>query len=259
MAAISLLQFYELNLLLTTWSLLMTNSKTIKAISLGAAVAAAMASGVASAELTGNAAVTNNYIWRGVTQSNDSAAGQGGLDYSIGGFYAGTWLSNVDFSGDFGSGYENGTGYEMDVYAGFGGEAGSFGYDLGVITYQYPVTPNFNFTELYASGTFSVVTVGIAYTVDAASGNEGGVFDKGDMYVNGSLDFETKAGDISLYAGSYMFDNDGGTAGDVDYIHYGASLGKGDFTFAVDKNDIDGGSADNVRFTVVWGKEFELL
>ena len=231
----------------------MTNSKSIKAISLGAAVAAAMASGVASAELTGNAAITNNYIWRGVTQTADQAAGQGGLDYSFGpGLYVGTWLSNVDFSG-------LGDGYEMDVYAGIGGEAGSFGYDLGVISYQYPVTPNFNFTEVYASGTFSVVTVGIAYTVDAASGNEGGVFDKGDMYVNGSLDFETKAGDISLYAGSYMFDNDGGTAGDVDYIHYGASLCKGDFTFAVDKNDIDGGSADNVRFTVVWGKEFELL
>ncbi|MGD2055122.1 MAG: TorF family putative porin [Gammaproteobacteria bacterium] len=231
----------------------MTNFTTIKAISLGAAVAAAMTSGVASAELTGNAAITNNYIWRGVTQTTDQAAGQGGLDYSIGGFYAGTWLSNVDFSG-------LGDGYEMDVYAGFGGEAGGLGYDLGVITYQYPVTPNFNFTEVYASGTLSVVTVGIAYTVDAASGNDGGVFDKGDMYVNGSLDFGTKAGDISLYAGSYMYDNDGEPGvGDVDYIHYGASLGKGDFTFAVDKNDIDGGSADNVRFTVVWGKEFELL
>jgi uncharacterized protein (TIGR02001 family) len=231
----------------------MTNSKSIKAISLGAAVAAVMASGVASAELTGNAAVTNNYIWRGITQTTDQAAGQGGLDYSIGGFYAGTWLSNVDFSG-------LGDGYEMDVYAGFGGEAGGFGYDLGVLTYQYPVSPEFNFTEVYASGTFSVVTLGIAYTVDAASGNEGGVFDKGDMYVNGSLDFETKAGDISLYAGSYMFDNDGQPGvGEVDYVHYGASLGKGDFTFAVDKNDLDDPNLKKVRFTVMWGKEFELL
>ena len=112
-------------------------------------------------------------------------------------------------------------------------------------------------------GTFSVITLGLAYTVDAASGNDGGVFDKGDMYVNGSLDFDTAAGGISLYAGSYMFDNDGGTAGEVDYIHYGASLSKGDFTFAVDKNDLDpvinGASADNVRFTVMWSTEFELM
>jgi hypothetical protein len=85
------------------------------------------------------------------------------------------------------------------------------------------------------------------------------------------LDFETKAGDISLYAGSYMFDNDkkdfsgtgGADVGELDYVHYGASWGKGDFTFAVDKNDLDpainGASADNVRFTVMWSKDFELM
>ena len=39
-----------------------------------------------------------------------------------------------------------------------------------------------------------------------------------------------------------MFDADGtgaGKAGDIDYIHFGASIGKDGFTFAVDKNDID--------------------
>jgi uncharacterized protein (TIGR02001 family) len=249
----------------------MTNSKTLKAIALGAAVSAALSSGIASAEVSGNAAVTNNYIWRGVTQTSDQAAVQGGVDWAGGpGFYAGTWLSNVDFDGTATS------GYEMDVYAGWGGETGSFGYDLGVITYQYPVTPEFNFTEVYASATFSVVTIGLNYTVDAASGNDAdsnpnasGMFDKGDTYVYGSLDFPTKAGDISLFAGSYMFDNSSSTSGagvtygDMDYVHYGASWGKGDFTFAVDKNDLDpatnGASADNVRFTVMWSKEFELM
>lgn len=254
----------------------MTNTKSLRAVSIGAAVAAALGSGVASAELTGNAAVTNNYIWRGVTQTSDQAAGQGGIDWGhSSGLYAGTWLSNVDFSGV-------GDGYEMDVYAGFGGEAGGFGYDLGVITYQYPVSPQFNFTEVYIAGTFSVVTIGLNYTVDAASGNDAekdptatGLFEEGDMYLYGSLDFPTQAGDISLFAGSYSFDKDGkdfsatggATVGDVNFVHYGASLSKGDFRFAVEKNDIDsqnaisGGdnSVDNVRFTVTWSKEFELM
>jgi uncharacterized protein (TIGR02001 family) len=253
----------------------MMNTQAIRAIPLAAAVAAALTSGVAAAEVTGNAAITNNYIWRGVTQTKDQAAGQGGVDWGHGsGFYAGTWLSNVDFSGV-------GDGYEMDLYAGFGGEVGGFGYDLGVLTYQYPVTPNFNFTEVYLSGTFSVVTIGLNYTVDAASGNDAeqtigasGAFDEGDTYVFGSLDFPTNAGDFSLYVASYMFDNsdktyaNGNTYGDLDYVHYGASWGKGDFTFAVDKNDIDDtnsvfgtgdSSADNVRFTVMWSKEFELM
>lgn len=251
----------------------MTNSITFKAITLGAAVTAALASSAVLADLTGNAAVSNNYIWRGVTQTDNAAAASGGLDYSMGGFYVGTWLGNVDFSGAGGR-----KGYEMDLYAGFGGEVGGFGYDLGAITYQYPMEPQINFTEVYVSGSFSVLTVGLNYTVDTASANEAGksAFDKGDTYVYGSLDFATAPGDISFYAGAYMFDNDGnvgGTgAGELDYVHYGASLSKGDFTFAVDKNDIDGNNAffasgdpdsdatiDNVRFSVTWSKEFELM
>ena len=263
----------------------MTNSKTLKAVALGAAVAAALSSGVASADLTGNAAITNNYIWRGVTQTNDQAAGQGGLDWANNtGFYVGTWVSNVAF------GSESGGGYEMDVYGGFAGEAGDFGYDLGVITYQYPVDPSTNFTEVYVSGSFSVVTIGLNYTVDEGSFNDAekndealGIFESGDLYVYGALDFPTKVGDISLYAGSYMFDQDGkdysatggANVGEIDYVHYGASLSKGDFTFAVDKNDIDNNSSlsgadinagtpgdssfDNVRFTVMWSKDFELM
>jgi hypothetical protein len=130
---------------------------------------------------------------------------------------------------------------------------------VGVLTYQYPITPEFNFTEVYLSGTFSMLTLGIASTVDAASGNEGGVYDTGDMYINGSIDFTAGASDVSLYAGSYAFDNDGAAGvGEVDYVHYGASIGKDGFSFAVDKNDIEGGSADNVRFTAMYSVDFEL-
>jgi uncharacterized protein (TIGR02001 family) len=224
-------------------------------IVLATAVASILTSGIAAAELSANAGVFSNYIWRGVSQTADAAAGQGGIDWGHdSGLYAGTWLSTIA------------GGQELDVYGGFSGEAGSLGYDLGVITYQYPKTPNINFTEVYASGTFSMVTLGVAYTVDAASANDGGVFDKGDMYVNGSLDFTAGKSDVSVYLGSYMFDNDGAVGvGNADYVHYGASLSKDGFTFAVDRNDIDPGDAidiaadtDAVRFTVSYSKDFEL-
>ena len=227
-----------------------------KSIVLATAVAAVLTSSVATADLSANAGVFSNYIWRGVTQTSDSAARQGGIDLSDdSGLYVGTWTSTIT------------NGQELDVYAGFAGEAGSLGYDLGVITYQYPKSPEFNFTELYVSGTASIVTVGVAYTVDAASGNDGGVFDSGDLYINGSLDFPAGISDVSLYAGTYMFDNDGGTAGNADYNHYGASLSKDGFTFAIDKNDIDAGDAlsglggpddDAVRFTVSYSVDIEL-
>ena len=119
-------------------------------IVLATAVASVLTSGIATADISANAAITSNYIWRGVSQTTDQAAGQGGIDWSDdSGLYAGTWVSNVNFGAD--------DGYEMDVYAGFGGEAGDLGYDLGVISYQYPVTPEFNFTEVYLSGTFSML------------------------------------------------------------------------------------------------------
>ncbi len=148
---------------------------------------------------------------------------------------------------------------------------GGFGYDLGVISYQYPVAPNTNFTEVYASGTFSIVTIGLAYTADAASGNKDAPFDSGDMYVNASLDFPVSKSDVSIYAGSYMFDADGtgaGKAGELDYAHYGASISKDGFTFAVDKNDIEttnavfalaDGTSDNVRFTASYCSRFRTL
>ncbi len=236
-----------------------------KSILLAAAVSASLTSGVALADLSANAAITSNYIWRGVTQTNDQAAGQGGIDWSDdSGLYAGTWVSNVAF------GTVSGGGYEMDLYAGFAGEAGDIGYDIGVISYQYPVASNTNFTEVYASASFSMLTVGLAYTVDAGTANKNAPFDSGDLYLSGSIDYSVGKSDVSLYAGTYMFDADGtgaGKAGDVNYSHFGASISKDGFTFALDKNDIDtanpvfgaaDGSANNVRFTVSYSVDFEL-
>ena len=230
-----------------------------KSIVLATAVASVLASGVATAELSANAGIFSNYIWRGVSQTGDEAAGQGGIDWGHdSGLYAGTWVSTLG----------GGNGYEMDLYAGFGGEAGGLGYDLGVITYQYPVSPEINFTEAYISGTMSIVTIGLNYTVDGASGNQDAAFDSGDIYVYGSVDFAAGKSDVSVYAGSYMFDADGtgaNKAGDIDYSHFGASIGKDGFTFAVDKNDIEdinptfgGTNSDAVRFTVSYSKDFEL-
>lgn len=236
---------------------------------LGAAISSALTSGVAMADLSGNAAASNNYIWRGVTQTGNAAAVSGGIDWSdASGLYVGTWIGDVDFTGAGGQ-----KGYEMDVYAGFAGEAGEVGYDVGVITYQYPMEPNINFTEAYVTGSMGMVSVGAYFTVNTSNNNELGksAFDEGDIYLNAALDIPTESGDVTVYLGSYMFTNDGDVggsgAGELDYIHYGASLSKGDFTFALDKNDIENTNAffadgtnaeDNVRFSVTWSKEFEL-
>lgn len=80
----------------------------------------------AQAEVSYNAAVTSNYVWRGDAQGSDATALQGGVDYEHKtGLAAGIWTSSLD--GDT----------EVDYYASFSGEAGNLSYDLGVIAYDY--------------------------------------------------------------------------------------------------------------------------
>jgi len=70
-------------------------------IKTAAVPATALMSLSANAAVEANIGATSNYVWRGVTQTNDAVAVQGGIDYRHEvGFYAGTWASNVDFGNE---------------------------------------------------------------------------------------------------------------------------------------------------------------
>lgn len=101
---------------------------------LGAAAAGLAMTGAAVAEdgpFTGNVALTTDYTFRGVSQTNEGPAVQGGIDYGYEMFYAGAWASNIDFGLDDGS-------LELDVYAGVKPTLGALALDFGVIGYLYP-------------------------------------------------------------------------------------------------------------------------
>lgn len=120
----------------------------MKKFLLAATIAAsALVAGAASAEgaLSYNIAATNNYVWRGISQSNKEAAVQGGIDYTNGSFYAGTWASNVDFGSD--------ASLEVDLYAGLKPTVGNWSFDFGAIYYAYPDEDALNFGELKAGFT----------------------------------------------------------------------------------------------------------
>lgn len=78
-----------------------------------------------------NAAGTSDYIFRGVSQTDEKPAFQAGLDASYGIFYAGVWGSNTD------DGFTNSSA-EIDFYAGIKPVLGPVTFDLGVIYYFYP-------------------------------------------------------------------------------------------------------------------------
>ncbi len=220
-----------------------------KSMVLTTAMAAILSSGSVLADASVNAAASNNYVWRGVTQSADTASVSGGVDWSNdSGLYLGVWSGSLVF------------GTETDFYAGFAGKAGGLGYDVGVITYQYTQLPDINFTEAYVNVSFADVTVGLASTIDAGEANKNAAFDEGDMYVSASYGFKAGVFDTSVYGGSYMFENDNRFGnGELDYRHYGVSFTSGEVTVALEKNDLDGAAVDdNVRVVATWSKSWDI-
>jgi uncharacterized protein (TIGR02001 family) len=110
--------------------------------------------------------ITNDYDFRGVTQTDEDPAFQLGGSYSFdSGFYLGAWGSNVDFSG-------NDSGLEVDYFGGYAGSTNSFGYDVGLNYYSYSGftgASDFNTLELYAGISKEWLSGKLSLTDDAAS------------------------------------------------------------------------------------------
>lgn len=138
-------------------------------------------------EFSFNAGVTNDYVWRGASQSGEDAAVQGGIDFAYGNFYAGSWASTVDFGDD--------TDVEWDFYAGLTGTAGAIDWDLGVTYYSYVGAPSgadYDFVEFKAaaSHSFDKLTLGAAvhYSPDFYGVDETATY----LEANGAYEFNDR-------------------------------------------------------------------
>jgi uncharacterized protein (TIGR02001 family) len=90
----------------------------------------------APSPITGNISLVSDYRFRGITQTFEEPAIQGGVDYAhASGIYLGNWNSNVSS----GAGFPGGN-LEMDFYGGWKKAFGDFGLDVGFIYYYYPGT-----------------------------------------------------------------------------------------------------------------------
>ena len=84
--------------------------------------------------VTGSVALTTDYRLRGVSQSDEGMAIQGGLTATHeSGVYVGVWGSNLAGWGAFG-----GSNMELDVIGGFKADLGGGAIDVGVTSYFYP-------------------------------------------------------------------------------------------------------------------------
>jgi uncharacterized protein (TIGR02001 family) len=121
----------------------------------------------AQAQVTGNLGLTSDYRFRGISQSQNAPAVQGGVDYAhSSGLYVGNWNSSVSSQV-----YTNGSGVESDLYAGYKKDVyKGLTIDLGTYNYFYPRATNlangkeFTTNEVYAGLGYDAKQFG-AYTV----------------------------------------------------------------------------------------------
>lgn len=205
------------------------------------ASAAVMAAGVASAEVTGNFAVTSDYIFRGVSYGQ---AVQGGLDWSNdSGLYAGVWLSNTDDTGT--SVHSND---EIDLYVGYGlGLSEGLSLDLGYIRYTSDSSSSADIDELY---------VGVAGEAWGATLYYGDTDDNvDDEYLYLDLGYSMSTGEttsVDFHVGYTEPD-----AGD-GYADLGVTLNVGDFAIGATMIDDESGETDKPQVFVAWGTEFDV-
>jgi uncharacterized protein (TIGR02001 family) len=197
-------------------------SKKVLTTAVGAALVAGAAH-VSALEVSGNVALTSDYRFRGISQSDESVAIQGGFDVGFEpGFYIGTWGSSVDFDTN-GEGYDG--SLELDYYAGWAGPIGdsNFGIDVGYYYYDYPGDDD-------EEGDYQEFAVGLSYA------DLGLTVVYSDDYYAETDEFWYVAGDYSfnlldnlsvgLHVGYNMLEEDGGfLSSDEDaYTDYSVSF-----------------------------------
>ena len=143
------------------------------------AIAAAIFTGNTSASdfsLDGSVALTSDYRFRGISQSNTDAALQGSINLNhVSGAHAGVWGSSIDFNDD-----EDAT-IELDYTAGYTFAVSDVAVDVGYIYYTYPndgSNDNNDYGEVYAAADWKGIEAGVNWTDDgyAKSGKATYVF-----------------------------------------------------------------------------------
>jgi len=91
--------------------------------------------------ITGSVAFTSDYIFRGISQTQEKPAVQAGLNYAHdSGVHFGIWGSNINFkSKDKSDAPNDNASIELDISAGYGASLNdSINWDLSIIHYGYP-------------------------------------------------------------------------------------------------------------------------
>jgi len=232
-------------------------------------------------EVTGNVAFTTDYVFRGISLSEENLAIQGQFDAThSSGAYIGTWASSV-------SGYGPGGSAELDVYVGYAGEINGFGYDVFATRFIYPASGKGDTTKDHQYNDYHEYTLALSYSLSMGTtfgiqydyaphwaGESTGtaenylfnvIHDLGDgLSIGASVGRQEFRDDNAI---RQFNADDFGNEGVDDYTYYGAnvSYSVNDFTLSLDfsdtnienngnGNDVEDASDGRVYFTL--SKEF---
>lgn len=169
-----------------------------------------------AAEITGTAALTTDYVWRGSTQTQGDPAVQASFKVAgASGFYASVWGSNVEFAP------ETHASSELDFTVGWGKAlSDDWALDVNVLHYRYPATTvDLNWTELNGTVTYKGnywASLGVSDEALGADANGTYASVGAKFPVNDRLRFE--AGLAHYFLDDAVFAEDGYTHGLVSAV-----------------------------------------
>jgi len=176
--------------------------------------------GLAQAQVTTNLGATSDYRFRGISQTQNAPALQGGIDYANkNGIYIGNWNSSVSSQM-----YTNGSGLESDLYAGYKKQVMGVTLDIGSYNYLYPRASSgstkFDTNEVYIGAAKGPVAVKASQSLGNYFGTANS---QGTRYYQADVTYPLAGSKISLLAHAGRTNVANSTT--LDYSDYNFGVG----------------------------------
>lgn len=214
----------------------------------------------AFAQFSSTLTLTNDYDFRGFSQSAKDPALQGSLDYAFAnGFAIGAWASNVDFDpldGDI----------EVDYYASYSGTiSDTSSWSVGAVYYAYPGSDDLGeYPEFYVGLDFGNFGLKQWYSNDLYESDESGMYTEANASIPLPQDFSFllhvgySYGDAWDTFGGEIFDYGIGVGYDINNFSLALKVVGTDASGAQKVTDDVGNNEDRFIFTISttlpWGE-----
>lgn len=172
--------------------------------------------------VSGSFDLTTNYIFRGISQTANKPAAQGGLTYTFPvGLYFNIWGSNTNFTSLKGKTVTS----EFDTIAGWKGNiVKDLSYNFYLERDNYPGAHDASYNELYAIFMYKILQLGVSYTGNYYGSHAMGIYYNGTLSYNVPPHYALNVEGISVAAemGHYSL----ARAAGLSYNDYSLTLNK---------------------------------